>query len=242
MKRRKHSKLTKTTPAASAQSPRKLSGWAKMLPLVLIAAAAAAAYGNSLAGEFVFDDHAWIEQNLGIRHLWRLWQVLFSPNAALLGGRPMVSMTLAVNYAMGGTNVWGYHAVNLAIHILAAWTLYGVMRRTLTLPCLQKRFGSFAVPLAMTISLLWVIHPLQTEAVTYIIQRTEALMGLFYLLTLYCFLRGATAEGSGVRGQGAGVSAGSSSFILHPSSFILPPVVWYVASVLACAWAWPRRK
>ncbi len=193
MKRRKHSQLTKTTPAASAQSPRKLSGWAKMLPLVLIAAAAAAAYGNSFAGEFVLDDHVLIDQNLCIRHLWPLWRVLFPSNATFVGGRPMVSMTLAVNYAMGGTNVWGYHAVNLAIHILAAWTLYGVMRRTLTLPCLQKRFDSFAVPLAMAISLLWVIHPLQTEAVTYIIQRTEALMGLFYLLTLYCFLRGASS-------------------------------------------------
>ncbi len=201
MKRREHSKLTRTSLAAWAQSLRKLSGWAKMLPLVLIAAAAAAAYANSFAGEFVFDDHVLIDENLYIQHLWPLGRVLFPSNAPFVSGRPIISMTLAVNYAMGGTNVWGYHAVNLAIHILAAWTLFGIIWRTLTLPCLQKRFGSSAVPLAMTVSLLWAIHPLQTEAVTYIIQRAEALMGLFYLLTLYCFL---PRNCRGVRGQGAG--------------------------------------
>ena len=109
----------------------------------------------------------------------------------LVGGRPVVSLTLAINYALGGMNVWGYHAVNLAIHILAAWTLFGVMRRTLLLPALQERFGSAATPLALAAALLWTIHPLQTESVTYVIQRTESLVGLFYLLTLYCVIRGA---------------------------------------------------
>ena len=121
-------------------------------------------------------------ENPSIQHLWPIWQVLFPPNAAIVGGRPVVSLTLAINYALGGMNVWGYHAVNLAIHILAAWTLFGVMRRTLILPRLRERFGSAATPLALAAAMLWMVHPLQTESVTYVIQRTEALVGLFYLL------------------------------------------------------------
>ena len=128
----------------------------------------------------------------------------------------MVSLTLAVNYALGGMNVWGYHAVNLAIHILAAWTLFGVVRRTLILPRLRERFGSAATPLALVAALLWMVHPLQTEAVTYVIQRTEALVGLFYLLVLYCVIRGRNVQ--------AGQCCGTSR-----------------PRCRAC-WAWPPRK
>jgi protein O-mannosyl-transferase len=164
-----------------------------LLAAALIALAAVAVYRNSFAGVFVFDDVSWITQNSSIRHLWPIWQVLSPADARLVGGRPVVSLTLAVNYALGGMNVWGYHAVNLAIHLLAAWTLFGVTRRTLVLPHFEGRFASVALPLALVAALLWMIHPLQTEAVTYIVQRTEALVALFYLLTLYCVIRGATA-------------------------------------------------
>ena len=161
-----------------------------MLALLVIALAALAAYCDSFAGPLILDDPIWIKDNPSIRHLVPIWPVLFPPNAEEIGGRPVVSLTLAVNYALGGTNVWGYHAVNLVIHVLAAWILFGTVRRTLTLPCLREQFGSAATLLALIVALLWTLHPLQTAAVTYVIQRTEALMGLFYLLTLYCVIRG----------------------------------------------------
>jgi protein O-mannosyl-transferase len=223
MKRRGHSKLVGNTPAASnkektpaaaghspappARSAGVSVGWVILLAPVVIALAAVAAYQNSFAGTFVLDDVSWIEGNASIRHLWPISQVLFPTDASLVGGRPVVSLTLAVNYALGGMNVWGYHAVNLAIHVLAAWALFGITRRTLVLPQLQSRFGSAATPLALVVALLWLIHPLQTEAVTYVIQRTEALAGLFYLLVLYCVIRGATSSG---------------------------PIFWYIAATAAC--------
>ena len=77
--------------------------------------------------------------------------------------------------------MWGYHAANLLIHLLAGLTLFGIIRRTPGL-----RAGS---AVAFAVALLWTIHPLQTEAVTYTVQRAESLMGLFYLLTLYGFVR-----------------------------------------------------
>jgi tetratricopeptide (TPR) repeat protein len=74
--------------------------------------------------------------------------------------------------------------------VLAGLTLFGIIRRTLTLPSLKGRFDAkAATAIAFCASLLWLLHPLQTQAVTYVVQRTESLMGLFYLLTLYCLIR-----------------------------------------------------
>jgi tetratricopeptide (TPR) repeat protein len=111
-------------------------------------------------------------------------------------GRPLVNLTLALNYALGGTEVWGYHAVNFAIHLLAALTLCSLVRRTLLLPRMQSRFGAAAWPLSVAIAGLWMLHPLQTEAVTYVVQRAESLVGLFYLLTFYAFVRGVGLQDS----------------------------------------------
>jgi protein O-mannosyl-transferase len=173
--------------------PRRESPWGSLLALGLIAVAAIAAYCNSLEGPFLFDDRNWITENSCIRRLWPIWEVLFPPFGTLVRGRPMLSLTLALNYALGGLNVWGYHVTNIAIHLLAAWTLFGITRRTLILPIFREQFAKMATPLALVVAAMWMIHPLQTEAVTYIVQRTESLAGLFYLLTLYCVIRGATS-------------------------------------------------
>jgi protein O-mannosyl-transferase len=156
-----------------------------------LVAAVIAAYHNSFGGPFVFDDPLAITENPTIRQLWPLTDVLFPPQGEGLSveGRPVLNLTLAVNYAVGGTTVRGYHAVNLFIHVLATLTVFGLVRRTLRLPGLGAHFAANALPLAGVIAALWSLHPLQTESVTYIIQRAESLVSLFYLLTLYCFLR-----------------------------------------------------
>ncbi|MGO9244110.1 MAG: tetratricopeptide repeat protein [Verrucomicrobiia bacterium] len=157
------------------------------------------AYHNSFVGPFVFDDVDSISENRTIRHLWPPWKALSPPHGrgSTVEGRPVLNFTFAVNYALGGTTPWGYHVVNLAIHILAGLTLYGIARRTLVQPTLGKRFAAEATSLALAIAVIWTVHPLQTEAVTYVAQRAESLMGLFYLLTLYCFLRGVESRQPG---------------------------------------------
>src|SRR6185312_11084012 len=93
--------------------------------------------------------------------------------------RPVLNLSLAVNYAISGPDPWSYHALNLAIHVGAALCLFGLIRRTAG-PAL----------LAFAVALLWAVHPLQSEAVMYIVQRAESMMALFYLLTMYGFVRG----------------------------------------------------
>jgi tetratricopeptide (TPR) repeat protein len=163
--------------------------WAVALLVVSICAA----YGNSLHGPFIFDDEPSIVENRSIRHLGSLQVLAAPPDAVTTTGRPVVNLSLAINYAIGGLAVEGYHAVNLALHILAAWVLFALVRRTLLLPTVSAQFGAAPTGFALAVSLLWAMHPLQTESVTYVVQRTEAMAGLFLLLTIYCCLRGATA-------------------------------------------------
>ena len=187
-------KQSSNPPAERRPLPEKPGYGPKWLPL-LIVAAGILAYANSFGGVFLFDDTWNIVEQPRIRQLWPVWDLLQSR-------RPVVSLSLALNYALGNLNVWGYHLVNLIVHILTALTLFALVNRTL----IQTRVKA-APYLALSTALLWVVHPLTTQSVTYIIQRGEALMALFYLLTLYCVLRGATTRRT---------------------------YLWYVAAVLAC--------
>ncbi len=176
------------------------AGWRRFLPL-LIVAAGLLAYHNSFSGVFILDDEYHIVENERIRQLWPPWPLLDHR-------RPVVEISLAINYAWGRLEVGGYHAFNLVIHLLAGLTLFGLLRRTLLLERFGQRFGQSAHWWALAVALIWVVHPLQTQSVTYVIQRGESMMGLFYLLTLYCTVRG----------------AGSAR-----------PATWYIGAVIVCA-------
>jgi tetratricopeptide (TPR) repeat protein len=163
-------------------------GWRTPACGAAIAAAALASYWRTFQVPALFDDNASIADNPTIRHLRTAF---FPPSYATVGGRPVLNLSLAVNYALGGERVWGYHALNLAIHVLAGLALFGIVRRTLV-----RRAANSADAVALSAALLWTLHPLQTASVTYLIQRAESLMGLFYLGTLYFFIRGAESAGS----------------------------------------------
>jgi tetratricopeptide (TPR) repeat protein len=178
-----------------------------LLAALALLVAVAAAYSNSFSGPFIFDDTSAIRENATIRSL-RSAEVLVPPANVSLARRPLANLSFAVNYAIGKLAVRSYHAGNLLIHLLAALTLFGIVRRTLLLPALRDRFGDASTGLAAVVALIWALHPLQTESVTYIVQRVESLMGLCYLLTLYALIRGAASE---------------------------RPGPWYAASVVVCA-------
>lgn len=158
-----------------------------VFPAVLIVAGILA-YANSLHGSFIHDDKPTIADP-HVHRLWPLHQAMWANKDSVASGRPVVSLTLAVNYALGGMRVAGYHVVNIAVHLCCALALYGIVRRTLEGPLPGPRFGRSAGPLALAGALLWMLHPVQTQVVNYISHRTESIMGLFYLLTLYCAIR-----------------------------------------------------
>lgn len=173
-------------------------------------------YSNSFRGPFILDDIAQILQRKDTHEFsWDLFD--FAKNGTLKNRRAVGDATFALNADMaefdgrtGRPNPYGYHVVNLIIHILAGLTLFGIIRRTLLLPWFTNRYSKHAASFAGAVTLLWLLHPLQTQSVTYIVQRYESLMGLFYWLTLYCSLRSWTG-GMALR------------------------IVWVIAAVAACA-------
>lgn len=201
-----------------------------LFPLLLVLAGATV-YANSLQGVFVFDDSQHIADNPAIRKFW--------PPGALGSARPLLTISLALNYALGGLDVTGYHVFNIAVHLCAGLALFGLLRRTLRLPSLGDRFANSADKIAFAAALVWVVHPLQTQAVTYIVQRCEALMALFFLLTLYCYLRAFTSAKPWRRWLWCGASF--TTFCLGLSSkevmVTVLPVLWlYDRCFLADSW------
>lgn len=160
------------------------AGWAPWLLIVV----GVATYSNNLDGPFIFDDGHAIAENQSIRHVWPPQKALFAA-AGPTKGRPVMNLSLAMNYAIGGLNVRSYHIFNIAVHILCALVLFGIIRRTLLSERLRDRFGDVSRGLALACALIWMVHPLQTECVNYITQRSESIVGLFYLLTLYGAIR-----------------------------------------------------
>ncbi|HEV8072594.1 MAG TPA: hypothetical protein VGP21_00565, partial [Opitutaceae bacterium] len=236
------------------------------LACAVIVLAVLAVYYNSLSCPFIFDDSSAVVTNPSIHK----FESALSPSPyKLVGGRPVLNFTFALNYALGGLDVRGYHALNLLVHALAGLTLFGLLRRTLLRPVRQAprlarglelvetaqgyggqaltsrlaarrseisdlRFeiGADATPLALAVAVIWTVHPLQTEAVTYISERAESLMGLFYLLTLYGFVRGASATGE--RPAASGEWSEDTTPVFNSQLSTLSSGLWFAGSVLAC--------
>ena len=215
----------------------------------VILAAGLIAYHNSLSGPFVYDDPASILRNATIHGLhWRtIGRVFCTPGGASpLQSRPIANLTLAINYALGGDRVWGYHAFNLAIHLAAGLILFGVARRTFRLPRMPQSIRSAADLLGFATALVWIVHPLGSEAVAYITERTESLMAMFYLLTLYGLVVGATAGSRIGRSAGFGVSVAACALGMGCKEIIISApflAVVYDCVFITGSWreTWRRR-
>ena len=187
-----------------------------------VVVAVGAAYANSFAGAFVYDDVHEIAANPSLRTLLPPWDAMFGGN--ILPARPLPYLTFAVNVALGGTHVAGFHAVNLVVHMTAAAALFHVVRLSLASPRLAGRFGPRAMPLAFFTAVIWGVHPLTTQAVTYVYQRIESLTGMLMLLALAAFAAAAA------RGFPAGLLAGcvacsAAAMASKENAVVLPCVV-----------------
>lgn len=145
---------------------------AKAVALLLLVGALT--FWNGLGSPFVYDDAGSVLTNTSIRDLTDVSRVLRPPVETSVAGRPIVNLSFAANYAAGGTEPTGYRIVNLALHVLCAMVFFMLM---------QRASGSTA--LALAAALIWTVHPVNSEVVNYITQRTESMMALAMLLTLW---------------------------------------------------------
>lgn len=205
----------------------------------LIVVATALAYSNSFAGAFVFDDHVIIVENERIRDLWPPW-----PYAADTL-RPLLFFTLAVNYALSGVQPWSYHAFNLLVHVAAALLLFDVVRRTLLLPRWHERHAAAATPMAFAIALLWAVHPLQTQSVTYIVQRGEVMAATLALLSLRCVIGelGARERRRVIAWRAGAIAALTLALTAKETAIaVIPLLLVYDRAVVSGSWREVMRR
>lgn len=144
----------------------------------------------------IFDDIATLTNNPTIRDLSKLGTILALPKGIVLAWRPFANLTFALSYSLSGLDPWAHHGFALIIHALSGIVLFSVIKETFSTD-VMKKWHVHATTVAGIVATLWLIHPVQSETVAYISQRTESLMGLFYLLTLYCFIRGTKSKNWG---------------------------------------------
>jgi protein O-mannosyl-transferase len=156
--------------------------------IALILLAGTLAYSNAFSGPFIFDDESTVLENQSI-HDGSLIDALRPAREIPTAGRPLVNLTFAANYAVGGIDVRGYRVVNVAIHLLCGLLIFGCVRRTLALAATTAGVRAHGDDIAFATALLWTLHPLNTEVVDYLTQRTESTMAACYLLTLYAAIR-----------------------------------------------------
>ena len=154
---------------------------------VLLIATILLAFRDAYQVPFLFDDPHSIEANESIRQMWPPEHWFGARKETTAAGRPLVNLSLAVNYACGELDPEGYHAFNVGVHLLAALVLFSLLGR------LARRAGASdraASGLAVAVTLCWAVHPLQAHSVTYVIQRAETLMGLCLFTALWAAARG----------------------------------------------------
>jgi len=155
---------------------------------LLVIVACALAYANALGGPFVFDDLTAVVNNEFLPPR-TLGECFSAPAGSTASGRPLVALSFALNHALFGESVFGWHASNVLLHTLCALVLLGLVRETLA-----RAKNEDAHPIAVITALLWALHPLLTDAVNLVASRSELFVSLAYLLTLYSLSKAASAR------------------------------------------------
>ena len=156
-------------------------------------------YSNSFYGEWHFDDYANIVNNPHIQIKNFSWDnikhCIYGIGQERLS-RPLSYLSFALNYYFDDTNVFGYHLVNFIIHYLSATFLFLFIFNTLKLPLLHDKYADIAYPVALLAALFWAINPVHVTAISYIVQRMASMAGLFYIMSMYLYLKGRTSQKS----------------------------------------------
>jgi len=167
--------------------------------IVAMIVATLVAFFPAIRAPFAFDDVGSIPGNPTIEHVFPLSTSLNPPPRLAVSGRPAVNLTLAIDRALSASlgldhpdaesRTLVYRMTNLLLHVLCGLLLFGVVRRTMSLAALGAWANANAETVALVSTALWLVHPIQTEAVDYVIQRTELLVSACYLATLYASIR-----------------------------------------------------
>jgi tetratricopeptide (TPR) repeat protein len=210
--------------------------------LVLLAVPVILIYADMLTGPFIFDDKINIEDNPHIR----ITEITFKSLAAAafdspLPRRPVANISFALNYYLHGDNVVGFRLLNIIIHIISGILLYFFIRATFRTPALQS-WNTNARWISFFAAAVWMVHPLQTQSIGYIVQRMNSLAAMFYILSflLYAYFRMSPQKRSKVWLLAGCILAGILALGSKENSATLPFFIilyeWYFFENLSLKW------
>jgi hypothetical protein len=196
-KRKKNQKPDQEKKVLPRTEQKRRSSFRHLIAIALIAGVALVAYSNTFHVPFHFDDRPNIIENPNVQVKIFTWDGLgrLIKNTYTVSIRVFSYFTLALNYYFGGFNVFGYHLVNFFIHIASGIFLYWFLLLTFNLPSLREKYGPISYKVALFSSLIFIAHPIQTQSVTYIVQRMASMSGMFYLLSLVLYIKGRLSTG-----------------------------------------------
>ena len=173
--------------------------WYQALCLVLMMIVAFIIYSNTFHTPFVFDGTRAIEENHFIRVTELSWRNIINAATGYGKNRPVSNLTFAFNYYFGRYKVVGYHLVNILIHIANGILLYSFLKITFSVYHRKRydgsKLNSFTVTsISFCTALLWLAHPIQTQSVTYIVQRMNSMGAMFFMLSLLLYAKGRLSQ------------------------------------------------
>jgi tetratricopeptide (TPR) repeat protein len=163
----------------------------ELAALAILAITAIALYSNTLNSSFHLDDERVIWDNPAVFMQEISWESLSEAAfESRIRTRPVAHISFALNYFFHRLEVRGYHAVNILIHVMTGILLFFLLKTTLSLPALNKKNDtSYAAIVSFITAAVWLLHPLQTQSVTYIVQRMNAMAAMFFILSMLLYTR-----------------------------------------------------
>jgi tetratricopeptide (TPR) repeat protein len=231
----------KTKASAISQFPRY-----ETLLLTILAVVVILIYVPTLTTPFIFDDINNIRDNPHIRvpslDLKNLARAGFqSP----VNTRPVANISFALNYYLHGYNLVGFHVANILIHLATGLFLYALAKATLLTPALRTQYDQY-IWIPFFTAFIWIVHPVQTQSVAYLVQRMNSLAAMFYVLSMLCYVqfRMAADRRNKLLWLGGCFLAGLLAFGSKEISATLPVFIllyeWYFFQELNLKWG--RRQ
>ena len=189
------------------------------------------AYGNSLHGVWVFDDHHDILRNQVLSSF--TWSDFVQKYITDHFFRPLAILSFVMNYHFGGYDIYGYHIVNFIIHYISAIFIFLFVYKTMLLPSIADTYKDYAYSIALLTAVFWCTSPLHVTAVTFVTQRYTSLAGMFYFMSMFFFVQGRTAgkQSSAIR-QYTFCAIGAVMAFLSKDNAAMLPVSLYLYDLL----------
>ena len=188
--RKKSHQTINHTHLKNIDPPKKQTRTLEILTLTCLAVLVFLIYSNTLESPFIYDDLSNIQNNPSIRlnhiTLENIKRAGFEDRSS---NRPVALISFALNYYFNGYDATGYHLINILIHIITGVLLYFFVKTTLNLPSIPSQYRtSLWIPLMAV--LIWLVHPVNTQSVTYIVQRMNSMAAMFYILSFLLYVKG----------------------------------------------------